>query len=349
MLQIDRSYIDAIAGAQNGPELYNLVQNAIQLEFSTIPPYLTAMLSLHPDKNREIWALIHEVVVEEMLHMTIGCNILNAIGGQPGMAAPEFLPSYPALLPMGIGGLIVPLEKFSTDLMRNVFMEIEEPEEPIDIPLTAGAAMAPAFGTIGAFYAALKDKLDELGDAAFVGDPSRQVVPTAWFGDRAYPITNKTEALEAIDLIVEEGEGTPDTPLDPDGGIAHYYKFWEIAELRRIKADQNAPKGFSFSGEHIPFATDGVWDLTPNQKLADLDPDSLAGRRASQFSFVFTKLMQVLGATFDGAPDRFDAAMGLMFELKLAGQMLVQLPAVKNGLPTGKRAGPVFEYSMVPR
>lgn len=350
MLKIDRAYIEAVAGARSGPELHAMVQNAIRLEFATIPPYLTAMLSLHPGRNREIWTLIHEVVVEEMLHMTIGCNILNAIGGRPRIAAPDFLPVYPGPLPMGIGGLVVPLEKFSTDLMRNVFMEIEEPEwPPIEIPYLEGLAMAPTYGTIGAFYAALQEKIADLGDDIFVGDPARQVTPTVWFGDRAYPIATAEAAIGAIDLIVKDGEGAPDTPLDPDGEFAHYYKFSEIAELRRIRVDARAPRGFSFSGSPIPFAADGVWDLTPNQKLADLDADSLAGRRASQFSFVFTKLMQALDATFDGAPERFDAAMGLMFELKLAGQMLVQLPAVKGGRLTGRQAGPVFEYSLVPR
>lgn len=350
MLQIERAFVERIAGAKSGADLHEMVHNAIRLEFSTIPPYLTALLSLKPGKNREIWSIIHEVVVEEMLHMTIGCNILNAIGGRPALAAPDFLPTYPGPLPMGIGGLNVPLQKFSLDLVRTIFMEIEEPEKPLDIPLVGGlAAPAPEFATIGLFYAALKTKLGELGDGIFTGDPARQVVPVAWFGeDRAFAITNGATAMRAIDLIVEEGEGTPERPFDPDGGLAHYYKFWEIAELRRIKPDTSAPDGFSFSGTAIPFDANEVWDLTPNQALNGLDPDSLAGRRASQFSFVFTKLMHALEATFDGNPQAFDQAMGLMFELKLAGQMLVQLPAVTSSAPTGRNAGPVFAYSLVP-
>jgi len=326
-----------------------MVQNAIQLEFSTIPPYLTAMLSLHPDGNREIWSLIHEVVVEEMLHMTIGCNILNAIGGQPTLASADFLPKYPGPLPMGIGGLTVPLEKFSLDIVRNIFMEIEEPERPLDIPVLEDlAAQVPEFATIGAFYAARKAKIKQLGDDIFTGDPARQVLPVAWFGKRAFAIDGAETAAKAIDLVVEEGEGTPDSPFDPDGAFAHYYKFWEIAELRHIAADGSAPQGFSFSGPHIPFDAGKVWNLTPNQTLDGLDTNSLAGRRASQFSFVFTKLMNALHTSFNGNPGNFDAAMGLMFELKLAGQMLVQLPTIKNGAQTGMTAGPVFAYSYVP-
>lgn len=350
MLRIQRTFLDQVVTATTAADLHEMVQNAIRLEFSTIPPYLTAMLSLRLGRNREIWSMIHEVVIDEMLHMTIGCNILNALGGRPNLADPGFLPVYPGPLPMGIGQLNVSLEKFSLAQVRNVFMQIEEPESPIDIPLPDTlVGGAEAFSTIGAFYDALMFKFEELGDAAIVGDPARQVAPTEWFGDRVFPIRTASDAVRAIRLIVEEGEGTPHSPLDPLGDFAHYYKFWEIAELRKIKADPASPNGFSFSGEPVPFDPDGVWQITADQRLDDIDANSLAGRRASQFSFVFTKLMNALQASFDGRPAQFDAAMGLMFELKLVGQMLVQLPAVKNGVPTGLNAGPIFRYSRVPR
>lgn len=347
MLRVSASYLERVAAAESAGDLHALVADAIKLEFSTIPPYLTALLSLHPGRNGGIRETIHGVVVDEMLHMTIGCNILNALGGRPRIGEPDFLPAYPGPLPMSIGdGLVVGLEPFSTDLARRVFMEIEEPETPIPIPVLARAA---ELQTIGAFYAMLAEKLESLGDAAFTGDPTRQVVPAAWFGQRAFPIRGVADALRAVRLVVEEGEGTAASPLDPDGEMAHYYRFEEIWRLRRVARDDSVAAGYSFSGPVVPFDADAVWPITPNQKLAELDGDSQAGRRASQFTFVFTKLMRALGQTFDGAPDMFDSAMGLMFELKLAGQKLVELPAVLNGAPTGLNAGPVFEYSQVPR
>lgn len=349
MLKIAPEYVRDLYLAQSAEDLHRLVEQAIRLEFSTIPPYLTAMLSLHPGTNRGIWGTIHEVVVDEMLHMTIACNILNAVGGRPPLADPSFLPTYPGSLPMGIGDdLVVGLEPFTTDLMKRVFMEIEEPEEPIHIPTAEAARDLPQFSTIGAFYTALAHALERLGDSVFVGDPERQAVPTTWFGDRAFPILNVADAVRAIALIIEEGEGTPASPLDPDGEFAHYYRFEEIWRLKRIAPDPSAPGGYSFSGPTIPFDPAAVWPITPNQRLADLDHDSLAGRRASRFSFVFTKLMQALDRTFDGSPERFEAAMGLMFELKLAGQALVQLPAIKNGQNTERNAGPTFEFRALP-
>ena len=348
MLRIAPAFVQEIARARAPEDLHRTVKEAIRLEFSTIPPYLTAMLSLRAGANREIWNVIHRVVIDEMLHMTIACNILSALGGRPAIADAGFLPQYPGPLPMSIGdGLIVPLEKFSIDLMKNVFMEIEEPENPISIP-TIALATETDVRTIGAFYMQLKATILALGDSIFIGDPNRQVVPQSWFGERAFPIHTAADAARAIDIIVEEGEGTTESPVDPDGDFAHYYSFEEIFRLRRIAKDTSVPEGFSFSGPAIPFDASAVWDITPNQKLTEIDRDSLAGRRASQFSFVFTKLMRALDKTFNGSPDGFDSAIGLMFELKLAGQMLVQLPAIRNGAPTGKNAGPVFEYSDIP-
>ena len=59
--------------------------------------------------------------------MTIGCNILNAVGGTPGLNEPGFLPRYPGPLPMGIGDLAVPLQtgiaSFESLFRRNAFVD----------------------------------------------------------------------------------------------------------------------------------------------------------------------------------------------------------------------------------
>ena len=136
MLKIHSHHIQAVQSAQSLSQLFPLVQNAIELEHATIPPYLTAMFSIKPGKARDVWNIIHSVVIEEMLHMTISSNILNAIGGSPDIDNPKFVPEYPGGLPMGIGdGLIVNLEKLSKEVVKNTFMQIEEPEDPLDIPV----------------------------------------------------------------------------------------------------------------------------------------------------------------------------------------------------------------------
>lgn len=344
MLRVERAAVNAVSTATSADDLVGLVQEAVRLEFSTIPPYLTAMLSLKPGQNREIWWAVHDVVVDEMLHLLIGCNLLNALRARPAIDEPGFVPAYPGPLPLGIGsGLVVGLEAFSLDLVERVFMGIEEPEVPLSFP---GAAVQPDFSTIGEFYRALSSKLVELGDAALAGDTARQVVAPRWFpADRLFAITDAASAVRALALVVAEGEGTPDAPVDPDGDIAHYYRFEAIRRGRRLVRDEGVPAGYSFTGAPYPFDPAAVWPLTANLRLADLDRRSEAWRRVQQFRVTFTRLLRSLQRVVDGEPDHLDTAMGVMFELKLAGQVLAAVPVVSGGVPTGRTAGPVFEYA----
>ena len=47
--------------------LKSTLQLAIELEYSTIPPYSAPLLDREPE--REVAAIIRSVVIEEMLHM----------------------------------------------------------------------------------------------------------------------------------------------------------------------------------------------------------------------------------------------------------------------------------------
>ena len=56
-------------------ELWKNLQTAIELEHSTIPPYLTAMFTINEDTNAFAYTAIRSVVMEEMLHMTLLHNL----------------------------------------------------------------------------------------------------------------------------------------------------------------------------------------------------------------------------------------------------------------------------------
>ena len=78
---------------------------------------------------REASSRIKSVAMEEMVHMCLACNILNALGTNPTLT----VPTYPGPLPGGITGggkepLIIHLFPFSKDAMAQA-MAIEEPEE----------------------------------------------------------------------------------------------------------------------------------------------------------------------------------------------------------------------------
>lgn len=69
-------------------QLQQYLQYAIELELSTLPPYLSALYSMNPNSghNEEIIALIRSIVHQEMTHLALACNLLRSIGGKPRIA-----------------------------------------------------------------------------------------------------------------------------------------------------------------------------------------------------------------------------------------------------------------------
>ena len=109
------------------------LQTALQLEHATIPPYLTALASIKGSYNLEIQSFVKPIIIQEMMHMALVANILNAVGGKPSIYSKDFIPRYPSHLPGGVQpDLIVPIEKISLALIRNIFMKIEQPELEVE-------------------------------------------------------------------------------------------------------------------------------------------------------------------------------------------------------------------------
>lgn len=342
MIKLDKRHVSDVLSADSADDLYGSLQSAIELEHSTIPPYLTATLSLKPGVNDAITELIRGITGQEMLHMCIAGNILIAIGGTPSINHPGFVPAYPGPLPMHVGGegFEVGIAAFSKSLVTNTFMVIEEPEQPLPIRVDALAAATTDYATIGAFYAALKAKILELGDCIF--DPasvSRQVLHGKWFpADWLFPITDAASAVRAIDLIVLQGEGTSKEPYESAGVLAHYYRFGEIAAGRRLVPEGT---GFAYAGAAIPFDDNGVYPLKPNCRLADFEPGTQAYTRLAQFNYTYNCLLDTLHACFNGAPEKLDAAIGLMYSLRIESVALMQTPVAPGATQT---VGPSFEY-----
>lgn len=350
MLKIHPQHVEAVQSAQTLQDLFPLVQNAIELEHATIPPYLTAMFSIKPGKARDIWNIIHSIVIEEMLHMTISSNIMNAIGGSPAIDNPKFVPEYPGGLPMGIGdGLIVNLEKLTKDVVKNTFMAIEEPEDPIPIPveetvesLTAKAE-TPEFHTIGEFYAFLDKKIQELAPEKLPGDPSKQVTSSFFSSDVLFPILKKEDVSKAINIIVEQGEGTSTTPIDLEGEIAHYYRFEEIyvGKSLVVKTNPDGTQSYSYSGAPITFTEDDVFPILKNTKASMLAAGSQERRRLDEFNQTYGSLLTGLHRTFNGDPSHLGQTIGLMFDIKLLAEKLC---ATSFPGKTGYNIGPSFEF-----
>ena len=136
-----------------------LLQSALQLEFATIPTYLSAAFSL--TSNSKIYQLILRAAVEEMLHMTAVANLMNAIGVAPDIVAA--VPDFPYHLTVLEPPLKLDLRSFSFDLVEDLFMRIEAPEDPVEFPTLAPAADRPR--TIGQFYAGIIDIIETRHDS----------------------------------------------------------------------------------------------------------------------------------------------------------------------------------------
>jgi ferritin-like protein len=324
------------------------LQWAIELEHFTLPPYLCALYSLDPARNPDATEVICSVLVEEMLHMTLAANLLNAVGGRPRLDTPQMLPSYPGCLPHGDRSFEVPLLPFGPEALE-VFLKIERPAPP-DAP-----PEGDDYETIGQFYHAIERGLRELcadlGETnVFCGDPTRQVSDAVFYGGgggRIIGIDNLATALAALEEIVEQGEGADhlqvwDGECDvfhPEREqVAHYYRFQELQLGRRYRRGDTSQSGPT--GEAITVDWEGVRPMRSNPRTADHAPGSSIRTAQDEFNHAYCAILHLLEEAFDGSPQKLTGAIGAMYGLKAQAQALMEIPT-EDGLAT---AGPSFEY-----
>jgi hypothetical protein len=184
------------------------LQWALSVELSTIPPYRCALYSLK-DRTTDAARLVRDVVIEEMLHMALVSNLMNAIGGQPSLAG-DYVPLYPGFMPHHAdGGPFIQLQPLSAELARVVFMAIEQPELDRHAP-----AQGDDFATIGQFYKAIELGFGHCADAhprLFERDTGFQRADTyvGGGGGELIVVHDLASAKRALEEITEQGEGAP--------------------------------------------------------------------------------------------------------------------------------------------
>ncbi len=345
------------------------LQAAVELEHSTIPPYLAALYSLRPGANPEAAENIRTVVVQEMLHMILAANILNAVGGAPSIDDPRFVPIYPATLPIGRKApIVVNIRRFSPEAIAT-FLAIESPAHP-PRPKAPPKALLRAtppgqllealrrgdiYGSIGDFYAAIDQGLQALEAQAksrkktiFTGDPARQVDDRYYYnaGGEVIAVRDLEGARRALAEIVDQGEGYGDTIDDGDDVVfhqpserAHWYRFNEIAQEQRYGPGDKP--GDSPSGPRMPvdYSAAAVYPMIDNpQPGAYADPDLV--RLSDRFSATYTGLLRLLHLGMNGQPARLLEAVNLMFEARNQATDLMRNPIAG----TAVNAGPCFRY-----
>jgi len=294
------------------------LQAAIELELATIPPYLCAVWSIK-DPSGDVYDRILRIVLQEMLHMGLACNMLTTIGETPAINSRSTVPTYPGPLPGGVRPqLTIALQGLSKEVVRDVFMEIEYPENgPI------AHSLAETFTSIGEFYDAILDAFKTLPPASITG--ARQL---ASGGIGLTKITTLALVESAILKIKEQGEGTDQSPFsDFPGELAHYYKFGEI-----------------YHGQTFVKGTDGKWDYkgtpVPFPDVFPMSPVPAGGYPESHdFDLLFTAMVGSLqDAWASGNQAKLSAGVSKMFSLGDAAQKLMQKP-----LPGGQgNFGPSF-------
>lgn len=344
MLRVPSRFVREARAAGTARALFPLLQRAIEVEHSTIPPYLTAWYSLKPGLNDGIGEIFRSIVIEEMLHMTISANILVSLGGHPAIANTNFVPTYPGNLPMGIGGpgLVIHIAPFSLALVRDTFMAIEQPEAPVPVEDGAGDDLDNdvSYRTIGEFYDALKQALRRLPDSAF-GHVDRQVLGV-WPDTLNFAIQSAEDACRAIDIIVSQGEGSSTDPFE-GGRPAHYYRFGEVlygAGLVPIEPVKGGPS-YAYGGTPIAFVPTEVFPMRPDPGPLQFAEGTYGRLMSDTFSEAYSTLLRSLHAAFNGHPERIRESMGLMYQLRFLAQKLMATPLVPGQVAT---AGPVFRY-----
>jgi hypothetical protein len=319
-----------------------MLQTAIGVEFGTLPHYLYAQFSIPPGQNVPAAARIKSVVLQEMIHMCLDCNILNALGGDPVLTPPV----YPGPLPGDIGPpggepLTIHLLPFSPDALKQG-MNIEQPEEIPDFPIVE-AMLAPAppeAVTIGQFYAALDQYLSTLPDSAWKKNRN-QIDDSQFFAGQLFPINSYADAHLAISDIVSEGEGTPDSPLDFQKEVAHFYRFGECYH-NLVLTKANNPLGYQWGPQALGIDWTAVYPAIPDPCTHDFSKDPADAQAAqAACNAAYSQMIDALRLAVNGKDAQPGIAVRAMFDLRMAANVAMTTPLAD----ASQVAGPSFVYT----
>lgn len=341
-------------------ELHYHLHLAMQLEHATIPPYLLALYSIHPGTNTDATHILRVVVVEEMLHLTLAANILNAVGGTPDLSAPDFVPLYPTPLPDGETDFKVDLQHFSKDAIET-FLKIERPRKAPDedsrLVHRPGLKSLVSKGllnhqlhyySIGEFYEAIARGLDYLAETLgeeklFIGDPAKQATSEYYYsgGGELFAVTDLKTAVAAIDLISGQGEGLGGEIYDTEHELAHYYRF---DQLRLGRYYQPGDQPGAPSGPELTVDWDATYPIQKNPRVEEYGNGELY-QAAIAFNQSYAQFLALLTKTFNGQPQLLLEAVPQMFRLR---ERITQL--IHNPIPgkEGVNAAPTFEVAALP-
>jgi CDGSH-type Zn-finger protein/uncharacterized Fe-S cluster protein YjdI len=329
-------------------DLIYLLAEAAEIEHNLMCCYLFAAFSLKDEADgldaaqaaelRSWRRAIIDVAIEEMSHLTLVANLTLAIGGSPHFGRPNF----PVASGYHPSGVIVELHRLDRATLDH-FIYLERPEG-VEAPdgaafphrdssyvrdMGAGRLMPSAqdYATVGHLYRGVRDAISALCDAKgeaamFIGDPALQVGPELAGLPGLVKITDKSSALQAIDVIVEQGEGS-----STDTEHSHYRRFIAIRDSYERALAQNP--GFDPSR---PVAPNPVMRKPPAPEGKTFIDHPAAALALDFANALYGAMLRALAQGFaEREPGRkrafLDAAIDGMFAIGPVAQYLTRLPA----------------------
>lgn len=308
-------------------DLYDHLRLALRIELATIPPYLYAMYSI-ADAGSDSALLIRSIVTEEMLHAALVANVIVGVGGDPDFDNEDLIARYPINLPHHTPPLELGLLPCSPQLIREVFMALEQPE------IHDSPSDPDEFETLGQFYHALERGIERLNsETALFANPQTesQLSDPAFYSAVEFDADDSGGLLEvhdlqsaqdAIEIIVHQGEGvSSDHWADPEHReLTHYYKLLSIAE-------EQSPIGLVHNLAENPTTEQYPKSIQPVSDLFN-----------ASYRYLFRILDDLYSPKVDKASGvgRLYATMGSV--MSQIARFLVQQP-----IGGGRFAGPTFE------
>src|SRR5437870_9301935 len=347
-------------------ELSFMLSEAAELEHMIMCQYLYAAFSLKRDVSEGIMAeqleaikrwerVVSQVATQEMLHLALVNNLLSAIGASPFFSRPNF-PQKSRYYPPGVRLALLP---FGQDALQH-FLYLERPEgmDLEDAPEFAVLAIpkpsltldddqivpqAQDFATIGHLYRGIEQGFRHLVEKygeqrVFIGPPRAQATQEYFGWPELIAVTDLASACQAIETIIEEGEGARG-----DWRQAHFGKFLQLMQEFRDLHQQDP--GFEPARPVVAAYVRPPGDTSE----VPLISDPVTAGVSELFNASYEVLLQMLMRYFIHGKETEDelhtlssTAVNAMFmTIRPLGQLLTTLP-IGPDLP-GKMAGPTFE------
>ena len=347
-------------------ELIFMLSEAAALEHMIMCEYLFAAFSLKRDVSEGVTAtqleaikgwerVVSLVATQEMLHLALVSNLLTAIGSHPYFSHPNF-PQHAKYYPPGVQLALLPFGEHA--LQHFLYLERPEGMDLEDAPEFAVLAFpkpsltfddnqivpqAQDFATIGHLYRGIEQGFRHLVEKygeqrVFIGPPRAQATQQYFGWPELIAVTDLASACQAIETIIEEGEGARG-----DWRQAHFGRFLRVMqEYRDLK--QQDPR---FEPAR-PVAAAFVRPPSDTNAVP-LISDPVTAGVSELFNASYEVLLQMLMRYFIHGKETEDelqtlssTAVNAMFMvIKPLGQLLTTLPIGPES--PGKMAGPTFE------